>query len=113
MPLKFRLNGLAETFVEDLVCPRCDYDGGEAKDEGFDTTCTRVTFGGIVVVCECFACAHVFLPKNQKIGIINSRKLRGAVEKDSIDSGEPYAETIEDVRLSIELLNAEREDQLQ
>ena len=108
MPLKFRLKGLAETFIETLSCPCCGHDGGEEGDDGFSTDLTRVTFDGIVVVVQCDHCAHIFVPNEQRCGIINSKKLRKAVEKDSSQSGEPVFQGFDSVRLDVERRNAER-----
>ena len=108
MPLKFRLRGLAETFVDDICCPICGHDGGDEGDQGFLTEHTRVTFSGIVVVIECEGCDHVFVPEGQKRGIINSERLRSAVETDSVNTGQPVLSGVQAVRLEVERLNAER-----
>ena len=107
MPLKFRLKGLAETFVDELHCPRCGHDGGEEGDKGFLTELTRVTFAGIIVVIQCELCKHVFVPRGQKLGVINSSKLRSAVEKDSRTTGQPVLSGLDAVKLEVERLNAE------
>ena len=109
MPLKFRLKGLAETFVDNLKCPCCGHDGGDEGDQGFKTELTRVTFDGIIVVVLCELCSHVFIPRDQRFGVINSQKLRNAVERDSVNTGQPLFANIESVRLEVERLNAERE----
>ncbi len=108
MPLKFRLKGLAETFVDLIQCPKCKHDGGDGGDEGFKTDLSRVTFDGIVVVIQCEKCSHVFVPDRQRFGVINIQKLRRAVEKDCKQSGEPLFPRIADVRLDVERLNAEK-----
>ena len=108
MSLKFRLKGLAETFVENLNCPCCGHDGGEQGDHGFSTDHTRVTYQGIIVVIECIMCAHVFVPNKQKHGIINSNRLREAVDKDSINTGQPILMNKSEVSLEVEKMNAER-----
>jgi hypothetical protein len=110
MPLKFRLKGLAETFVEQICCSHCGHSGGEGGDEGFSTELTRVTYDGIIVVIECDLCGNIFLPDGQKMGIVNTQRLRSAVEKDSVNTGQPIFERIDDVRLEVERLNAERQD---
>lgn len=112
MPLKFRLRGLAETFVDEISCPCCGHDGGENGDQGFATEHTRVTFDGIVVVIQCDICAHVFVPDSQRLGIINSRKLRSAVEKDSLNTGVPIYTDIACVKLEVEKLNAEQNEEI-
>lgn len=108
MPLKFRLKGLAETFVDNLICPYCGHDGGEEGDQNFLTELTRVTFEGIIVVVECKLCGNIFVPDGQKFGVINHLKLRAAVEKDSTNSGQPIVPSLKAVRLEVEKLNAER-----
>ncbi len=108
MGLKFRLKGLAETFIEALCCPICSHDGGEEGDQGFSTSFTRVTFEGIIVVIQCQCCGMIFVPEGQRLGIIDGRKLRDAVQKDSKDTGEPIFPSVESVRLNVEKLNAER-----
>ena len=108
MPLKFRLRGLAETFVEEIRCPCCGHDGGDEGDHGFRTEFTRVTFDGIIVVIQCEPCGNVFVPNGQKLGVINSSKLRSAVEKDSGNTGQPVFYGLDQVRLEVERLNAER-----
>lgn len=109
MPLKFRLKGLAETFVDTLRCPKCAHDGGEGGDEGFRTDMSRVTFDGIIVVIQCEQCSHIFVPDGQRLGIINSQRLRRAVERDSAQSGDPILENIKAVRVEVEKLNAVRD----
>lgn len=112
MPLKFRLKGLAETFVEDLSCPCCGNDGGEDGDDGFSTELTRVTFDGIIVVVRCEVCANIFVPEGQRLGIINPRALRQAVESDCMQSGEPLYTNLDSVRLDVEKLNALRHNDI-
>jgi hypothetical protein len=112
MPLKFRLSGLAETFVDEIRCPRCGHDGGEGGDQGFQTDLTRVTFDGIIVVIRCDCCGHVFLPDGQKHGIIDSQRLREAVEKDSTNTGQPVFSDMKAVRLEVERLNAEKGEKI-
>ena len=108
MLLKFRLHGLAETFLDDIRCPICGNDGGEGGEEGFRTDLTRVTLDGIVVVIQCECCDYVFLPERQKLGIINHQKLRKAVEKDSVSTGQAILSGINAVRLEVERINAEK-----
>ena len=113
MPLKFRLKGLAETFVDAIRCPCCGHDGGDEGDQGFKTELTRVTYDGIIVVIQCCICGHVFVPDGQRHGVINSEKLRMAVQKDSMTTGQPILPNRESVRLEVERLNAERGDKVQ
>ena len=113
MPLKFRLKGLAETFVERVICDTCGNDGGEEGDEGFRTDQSRVTFDGIIAVIECSHCGNIFVPADQRLGIINSTRLRSAVEKDCEMTGQPILENKEEVMLDVEKLNARRNDLIQ
>lgn len=113
MPLKFRLKGLAETFVDKITCPGCGHDGGEDGDQGFHTELTRVTFDGIVVVIQCSICSAVFVPNGQRNGVINAQKLRTAVERDSVSTGQPILSSRQAVILEVERLNAERHNKVQ
>jgi hypothetical protein len=106
MALKFRLKGLAETFIEEISCPCCGVQGND--DHYFSTEFTKVTFDGIIVVVQCKSCAEIFVPNTQRLGIINPGELKKAVEKDSVDTGEPIVPNIQAVRLSVERLNAMR-----
>jgi hypothetical protein len=108
MSLKFRLKGLAETFIDKISCPECGHDGGEDGDKGFYTELTRVTYDGIIVVVRCGICGNIFVPDGQKLGVINPQKLRTAVEKDSETTGLPIFPSIASVRLDVERLNAAR-----
>jgi len=112
MSLKFRLRGLAETFVDEIKCPCCGNDGGDNGDQGFATSHTRVTYDGIVVVIECDVCTHVFVPNNQRHGIINSEKLRSAVDKDSENTGMPIFQDVAFVKLEVERMNAEKNSEI-
>lgn len=112
MALRFRLKGLAETFVEALRCPRCGHDGGDDGDQGFSTDHTKVTYQGIVVVIRCERCAHVFLPDGQKNGVINSRRLREAVDRDCMVTGQKPCSGKDEVRVEVERLNAEYQDRV-
>jgi hypothetical protein len=106
MALKFRLRGLAETFLDEITCTCC---GSRGNDEDFfSTELTRVTFEGIIVVVQCRACGEIFVPKTQRLGIINPGQLKEAVEQDCKDSGEPLFESYVAVRLNAEKLNALR-----
>jgi hypothetical protein len=113
MPLKFRLKGLAETFVDVIRCPECGHDGGEGGDQGFQTDLTRVTYQGIIVVISCGVCNAIFVPEGQRLGVINSQKLRSAVEKDSQTTGQPIYCNLAEVRLEVEKLNAAKDDKMQ
>jgi len=108
MPLKFRLKGLAETFIDSIRCPICGHDGGEEGNEGFTTDLTKVTFDGIVIVVQCEHCDNVFVPDGQRLGIVNSQRLRGAVQNDSAVTGQPVYHNLSEVRLDVERLNALR-----
>ncbi len=106
MALKFRLRGLAETFVDTIACPCCGTLGSD--DQNFSTEFTKVTYEGIIVVVQCKACNEIFVPTTQRLGILDSAALKVAVEKDSRDSGEAVLGGIDAVRLSAEKLNAQR-----
>lgn len=110
MPLKFRLRGLAETFIDNIACPCCGHDGGDAGDEGFRSDLSRVTFDGIVVVIQCNHCAYVFVPDGQRLGVINSSKLREAVTRDSENTGQPACSGLKEVRLDVERRNTVKDD---
>jgi uncharacterized Zn finger protein len=111
MALKFRLRGLAETFIETIQCPEC---AAEGQDENFfSTELTKVTFEGIVVVIQCRSCGVIFVPNTQRLGIINPRDLRAAVERDSKETGEPLVADLAAVRLIAERLNAQRRNEIQ
>ncbi|MCI5064841.1 hypothetical protein MRY87_03850 [bacterium] len=110
MALKFRLRGLAETFLTSLCCPHCGYRSRD--EEEVSTEETRVTFDGIVVVVTCSACTESYVPSDQRLGIVDSRALREAVVRDSQDTGEPVLENIEAVRAHIERQNANRRNDI-
>lgn len=112
MPLKFRLKGLAETFIDRLTCPCCGHDGGEEGDKDFSTDLTRVTYDGIIVVIRCGICGFIFVPDGQRLGVINPRKLRSAVERDSQNTGQPVFPSLKAVRLDVERLNAARNQEI-
>ncbi len=112
MALRFRLKGLAETFIEALKCPICGHDGGDEGDQGFSTDFTRVTYQGIVVVICCEKCAHVFIPDGQRNGVINPRRLREAVDRDCVSTGQRAYSGKDDVKLEVERLNAARQDRV-
>ena len=110
MALKFRLKGLAETFIDELQCPGCGRQGRD--DEHFSTDHTRVTFDGIIVVVQCRRCNEIFVPQTQRLGVLNPGELKQAVIRDSEDTGEPLMENLHAVKLSAEKLNAERKGDL-
>lgn len=110
MALKFRLKGLAETFVEDIACPGCGSRGHD--DEDFATELTKVTYEGIVIVAQCRACSEIFVPQQQRRGVINPSQLKDAVEKDSEETGEPVLSDMHAVELNAERLNAIRKGSL-
>lgn len=106
MALKFRLKGLAETFVDSITCPCCGVQG--VDDQNFTTELTKVTYQGIIVVVQCRSCREIFVPDSQRLGVLDNRALRVAVEKDSCDSGEAILPGISAVKLSAEKMNALR-----
>lgn len=110
MALKFRLKGLAETFVDEISCPACGSFGKD--DQYFSTELTKVTFEGIVVVVQCRGCSEIFVPGQQRLGILDPVALRLAVEKDIKETGEPGLLNVHAVRLSAEKMNAQRKNSL-
>ena len=110
MALKFRLKGLAETFIDHITCPGCGVTGSD--DEHFATDHTRVTLDGIIVVAQCRACAEIFVPDLQRLGVLSIDDLRTAVEKDAVETGEPILTGLDAVRLNAERLNALRKGDL-
>ena len=106
MALKFRLRGLAETFIDTIECPGCGTEGSD--DENFSTEFSKVTLDGIVVVVQCRQCNEIFVPNSQRLGIVSIERLRDAVKRDSTETGEPVIPNISAVRLSVEKLNAQR-----
>ena len=110
MGLKFRLRGLAETFIDEICCPSCRIHGHD--DQHFATELTKVTFDGIIVVIQCRNCGEIFVPNTQRLGIMNPEALRLAVEKDSRETGEALVPSIDAVKLNAEKLNAARKGEL-
>jgi hypothetical protein len=110
MALKFRLKGLAETFIDTMSCPGCGQIGND--DQNFTTELTRVTYEGIIVVVQCRSCAEIFVPNTQRLGILDPEELKMAVEKDSRDTGEPLMSSLKAVKLNVEKLNAMRKGDL-
>lgn len=111
MALKFRLKGLAETFIEEITCPGCSAHGSD--DQHFMTELTKVTYEGIIVVVQCRLCGEIFVPPTQRMGVLDPVQLRCAVEKDHQDTGEPLLPNYKAVRLTAEKLNALRKGDLQ
>lgn len=110
MALKFRLKGLAETFIDRLTCPNCGATG--ADDKNFSTDLTRVTFDGIVVIAQCKRCDEIFVPDTQRLGVVNAVRLHEAVAKDSADTGEALLQNLQAVRQLVQKMNAERKGDL-
>lgn len=110
MALKFRLKGLAETFIDTILCPECNTYGND--DQFFATELTKVTFEGIIVVVQCRSCGEIFVPATQRLGILNPNELRRAVEKDSTETGEPIMADFQTVKLNADRLNALRKGEI-
>ncbi len=118
MALKFRLRGLAETFIDEVVCPCCEHSAGVSSldkhheeeestaESGLKTEHTKVTLSGIVVVVQCAACEHVFIPRDQRLGVLNHKKLHDAVERDSKNTGQPIFKGLPCVSMEVERINA-------
>jgi len=111
MALKFRLKGLAETFIDEITCPGCGVSGSD--DQHFSTDLTRVTFEGIIVVAECRCCGEIFVPRLQRLGVLDPLELRDAVKRDHVETGEPIFNDFKEVSLSAERLNAQRKGEMQ
>ena len=110
MGLKFRLKGLAETFIEEVTCPSCGKMGND--EENFSTELTKVTFDGIIIVAQCRSCSEIFVPETQRLGVLSPKDLKAAVIKDSTDTGEPVLNNMQAVKLNVEKLNAMRKGDL-
>ena len=110
MGLKFRLRGLAETFVDEIQCPGCGSQGSD--DQNFATDHTKVTPEGIIVVVQCRKCGEIFVPVRQRLGVLNPDGLRQAVEKDCVETGEALTPNFQAVKLNAERLNAARKGEL-
>ena len=110
MALKFRLRGLAETFIDTIVCPSCGSRGND--DQDFSTELTKVTFEGIIVVVQCRSCGEIFVPNTQRLGVLNPDELKRAVERDHDDTGEPLYAGLKAVKLSAERMNALRKGEV-
>lgn len=106
MALRFRLRGLAETFIDSITCPCCRSAGSD--EDAFSTELTKVTLEGIIVIVQCRTCLEIFVPDTQRMGILDPPALRSAVEKDCRETGEPLLMNIGSVRISAERLNAMR-----
>ena len=111
MALKFRLRGLAETFIESITCPMCGATGND--DQYFSTDHTKVTYDGIIVVVQCKSCGEIFVPDTQRLGILNPTELKKAVQKDQEEHGEGELISLKAVKLNAEKLNAERKGEFQ
>lgn len=110
MALRFRLKGLAETFIESIQCPSCGRVGND--DEDFATELTKVTFDGIIVVVQCRGCSEIFVPDSQRMGVLNPPELRSAVLRDIEETGIPALLDWKAVALNAEKLNALRKGDL-
>ena len=110
MALKFRLRGLAETFIDEITCPTCGTCGTD--DQHFSTELTKVTFEGIIVVVQCRTCHEIFVPSTQRLGVLNPGQLKQAVHKDHEETGEPLMANMRAVQLNAERLNAMRKDEV-
>lgn len=110
MGMRFRLRGLAETFIDSVTCPKCGCSGQD--DDSFSTGNTKVTLEGIVVIAECKECGEIFVPGSQRRGVINPGALRDAVERDSVQSGEPLLSGSSEVSFVAQKLNALRRGDL-
>lgn len=110
MALKFRLRGLAETFIDELTCPNCRYCSDSEND--FKTDDTKITESGIIIVAECNFCGEIFVPENQKVGVINPKLLSSALVTESVVKKLPPLKSFNDVKLKIEQMNAVRRGDL-
>lgn len=106
MALRFRLRGLAETFLDCIRCPCCGKVGHD--DHSFKTDRSRVTPEGIVVIAECEVCGEIFVPEAQRFGVVHVANLRAAVERDWEETGETKFTNVQEVRLNAERMNSER-----
>jgi hypothetical protein len=106
MALKFKLRRVAETYLEFIQCPSC---GTYSEDiDHFTSELTRVTFEGVVVVCRCTICGEIFIPPNQRIGVISFKNLKDLILRDARRRGSKIFRNIEDVKNYVEYLNAVR-----
>jgi hypothetical protein len=110
MALKFRLKGLAETFIDHISCPRCKTC--ETDDANFSTEFTKVTLEGICVIVQCKSCSEIFVPERQRLGILNPKELRKAVELDAVETGEPLMNEMDAAILHAERMNAIRRGEM-
>lgn len=109
MGLKFRLKGLAETFIDTIQCPKCGFCG--SNEDSFTTELTKVTYDGIVVIVECKYCSNVFVPDTQRLGIVSIEALNSAVEADKISTGD-HCRSLAMVRLEAEKMNVLKNGEL-
>ncbi len=110
MALRFKLRRVAETYIENIECPNCGWSSDDI--EGFTTELTRVTFEGIVVVCRCAKCGEIFLPCNQRIGVISFKRLKEIILRDARIRGVAIYRNIRDVMSYVEFLNASRRGEI-
>lgn len=106
MALKFRLRGLAETFIDSISCPCCGKHG--VDDTHFSTEHTKVTYDGIIIVVQCKSCGEIFVPQTQRLGVLSPVDLKDAVVKDSDETGDTLLESFQSVKLHSEKLNTMR-----
>ncbi|MEM4379949.1 MAG: hypothetical protein QXL01_04600 [Thermoplasmatales archaeon] len=110
MALRFKLRRVAETYVEEIECPCC---GHYSEDiDGFTTELTRVTFQGIIVVCRCNVCGEIFLPFNQRVGVISFKNLKDLILRDARRRGVAIYRNLDDVLDYVNYLNAVRRGEI-
>ena len=110
MALKFRLKGLAETFIDFLNCPCCGYSSDIEDD--FATDLTKITPEGIIVVAECRFCGEIFVPEAQQLGVLNPRLLSIAIENEKKINNSNILDGFKAVQFNAEQLNAVKKDLL-
>ncbi|MCS6961345.1 MAG: hypothetical protein NZT61_02425 [Deltaproteobacteria bacterium] len=110
MALRFKLKRIAETYIDYIECPSCGHYSEEI--DKFTTELTRVTFEGIVVVCRCGICGEIFLPRNQRIGVISFKNLRDLILRDARKRAVAIYRNIEDVKIYANYLNAVRRGEI-
>jgi len=87
MTFKFKLKNLAETIIESITCPHCKAFGED--EEYFICNSIKVTLEGIAVSLKCNSCDGRFVPKEQRLGIVNCKEFTDAVLEDSFKTGQP------------------------
>ncbi|MCS6894465.1 MAG: hypothetical protein NZO16_07885 [Deltaproteobacteria bacterium] len=110
MALRFKLRRVAETYIDYIECPNCGYSSEEI--DKFTTELTRVTFEGIVVVCRCGICGEIFLPANQRVGVISFKNLKELILRDSRKRGVAIYRNVRDVKIYVDYLNAVRRGEI-